>query len=95
MKAVWNGRTLAESDSTIVVEGNHYFPPDAVDLSLLEQSDSHTVCGWKGTASYHHVVVDGERNEDAAWFYPEPKDAAEQIRDYVAFWHGVDVVEGA
>ncbi len=94
MKAVWNGHTLAESDATVVVEGNHYFPPDAVDRSLLEPSDKHTVCSWKGTASYYHVVADGERNDDAAWFYPEPKDAAAEIRDHVAFWRGVEVVDG-
>jgi uncharacterized protein (DUF427 family) len=92
MKAIWNGRTLAESDATIVIEGNHYFPPDAVDRSLLEDSGTHTVCGWKGRASYYHVRVDGERNEDAAWFYPDPKQAAAEIRDHVAFWKGVDVV---
>jgi len=95
MKAVWQGRALAESDSTIVVEGNHYFPPDAVDRSLLEASETHTFCGWKGSASYYHVVVEGERNEDAAWFYPDPMDAAARIRDHVAFWRGVDVVDEA
>lgn len=95
MKAIWNGRTLAESDATIVVEGNHYFPPDSVDRSLFEKSGTQTFCPWKGSASYFHVVVEGERNEDAAWFYPEPMDAAAQIRDHVAFWHGVDIVDEA
>ena len=94
VRAVWRDRVLAESDATVVVEGNHYFPPDAVDRSLLVPSDTRTVCGWKGTASYYHVVVGDERNEDAAWFYPDPEDAARRIRDHVSFWRGVEVVEG-
>ena len=92
-RAVWKGRVLAESDRTVVVEGNHYFPPDSLDRSLLKPSDHTTVCGWKGTAGYFHVEVDGERNANAAWFYADPKRAAEEIRDHVAFWKGV-VVEG-
>jgi len=92
MKAVWNGVTLAESNGTIVVEGNHYFPPDSVHREYLEDSTTHTTCSWKGEASYYHVVVSGKENADAAWFYPSPKDAAQQIKDYVAFWKGVDVV---
>jgi uncharacterized protein (DUF427 family) len=91
VRATWQGKEIAASDDTVVVEGNHYFPLTAVDASLLEPSDTHTVCPWKGTASYYSVVVDGERNEDAAWFYPEPKDAAAEIRDRVAFWKGVEV----
>ena len=91
MKAIWNGATLAESDKTIVVEGNHYFPPDAVSRALFQASETHTICPWKGEASYYSVAVDGQRNKDAAWFYPSPKPAAAQIKDYVAFWHGVKV----
>jgi uncharacterized protein (DUF427 family) len=91
MKAVWNGVTLAESDKTIVVEGNHYFPPDAVKREHFQPSDTHTTCHWKGEASYFTVAVDGQTNEDAAWFYPAPKAEAAEIKDYVAFWHGVKV----
>jgi len=91
MKAVWNGATLAESDHTIVVEGNHYFPPDAVNREHFQSSDTHTICSWKGEARYFTVAVKGETNPDAAWFYPSPKPAAAQIKDYVAFWHGVKV----
>ena len=91
MKATWNGTVLAESDRTIVVEGNHYFPPEAVKGEFFRPSETHTVCGWKGTASYYDVVVGGEVNKDAAWFYPEPMDGAGQIRGHVAFWRGVKV----
>ena len=91
MKATWNGTVLAESDQTIVVEGNHYFPSEAVKQEFFQPSETHTVCGWKGTASYYDVVVGGEVNKDAAWFYPEPKDGAGQIRGHVAFWRGVKV----
>lgn len=91
MQAVWNGRVLAVSDRTVVVEGNHYFPADAVDRELFEDSATHTVCPWKGRASYYTVSVDGETNPDAAWYYPEPKPEAANIRDHVAFWHGVQV----
>jgi uncharacterized protein (DUF427 family) len=92
MQAVWNGKVLAESDRTVVVEGNHYFPPDAVNRELFEASETHSQCPWKGKASYYTVSVDGESNADAAWFYPQPKAEAENIRDYVAFWRGVEVV---
>jgi uncharacterized protein (DUF427 family) len=91
-KAVWNGATLAESDRTKVVEGNHYFPPESVNREYLKPSASHTVCSWKGTASYHTVVVDGVENQDAAWFYPQTMDEAKDIEHYVAFWKGVEVV---
>lgn len=91
MKASWNGREIARSDDTVVVEGNHYFPLASVDPACLEPSAHHTVCPWKGTASYYHVVVDGQRNADAAWYYPEPSPAAAQIRGRVAFWRGVRV----
>ena len=90
-KATWNGATLAQSDQCVVVEGNQYFPPDSVKREYFKSSDTHTTCPWKGLASYYTVEVDGQRNQDAAWYYPEPKDAAKQIKDYVAFWHGVDV----
>ena len=90
-KATWNGATLAESDKCIAVEGNQYFPPDAVNRECLKQSGTRTTCPWKGLASYYTVVVNGKENTDAAWYYPEPKDAAGQIKDYVAFWHGVKV----
>ncbi|NNK97548.1 MAG: DUF427 domain-containing protein [Xanthomonadales bacterium] len=91
MKAIWNGRVIAQSDATIVVEGNHYFPPDSVDSSLLKRSDTTTVCSWKGTANYYTLVVDGAENTDAAWYYETPKDAAKQIAGRVAFWKGVEV----
>ncbi|MFI9511044.1 DUF427 domain-containing protein [Nocardia sp. NPDC052566] len=91
VRAVWNGVVLAESDDTVVVEGNHYFPANSVNKQYFESSETHTVCSWKGTASYYTVVVDGTKNEDAAWYYPEPKPEAEMVRDRVAFWRGVDV----
>jgi uncharacterized protein (DUF427 family) len=90
-KAVWKGRTLAESDTYEVVEGNTYFPPESVHQEYLRPSSTHTVCSWKGTAHYYTVTVDGEDNPDAAWFYPEPLPAAEKIRGMVAFWRGVQV----
>ena len=91
MKAMWNGRVLAESDDTVVVEGNHYFPVEAIDASLFTETATHTVCPWKGTASYYSIAVDGVTNTDAAWFYPEPKSEAAEIKDRVAFWKGVTV----
>jgi uncharacterized protein (DUF427 family) len=93
MKAIWNGATIAESDQTIVVEGNHYFPADAVHSEYLVDSDKHTWCPWKGKASYKSLEVGGHTNSDAAWFYPAPKERAAQIKDHYAFWRGVDVVE--
>ena len=90
-RAMWNGAVLAESQKTEVVEGNHYFPPEAVRREFFRDSATHTVCSWKGTASYYDVVVDGQVNKDAAWYYPEPKDAAKQIAGYIAFWRGVKV----
>ena len=91
MKATWNDTVVAESDKTVVVEGNHYFPPESINKDLFRASDSHTTCSWKGVASYYNVVVDGEVNKDAAWYYADPKDAAKQIKDRVAFWKGVVV----
>jgi uncharacterized protein (DUF427 family) len=93
VKAIWKGRVLAESDRTQVVEGNHYFPPESLRGEHFADSDTHTVCGWKGQASYKTVVVDGARNADAAWYYPEPKPAAANIRGWFAFWRGVEVVD--
>lgn len=93
MKAIWNEQTIAESDETIVVEGNHYFPPDSVNKEFLKPSETHTVCGWKGTASYYDVVASGETNKDAAWYYPEAKEDAKEIENYVAFWKDVKVSE--
>lgn len=92
-RAIWNNAVLAESDRCLVVEGNQYFPPDAIKREFFKPSETHTVCGWKGTASYYDVVVDGQVNKDAAWYYPTPKDAAAQIANYVAFWRGVQIEE--
>lgn len=93
MKAIWQNVILAESKATRVVEGNHYFPPDSINRNYFRDSDKHTTCPWKGIASYHHIVVDGQVNQDAAWYYPQPKVAAENIKNYVAFWKGVEVAE--
>ncbi|MDP9405100.1 MAG: DUF427 domain-containing protein [Actinomycetota bacterium] len=90
-KATWNGTVLAESDETVVVEGNHYFPPSAVRREYLTDSAQHTTCPWKGEASYYSIEVDGARIEDGAWYYPDPKQAAAEIKDHVAFWKGVEV----
>ena len=91
-KAVWKGTVLAESDASEVVEGNHYFPPDAINKEFFRASTATTVCGWKGTANYYDVVIDDEVNEQAAWYYADPKPEAANIKGYVAFWKGVDVV---
>jgi uncharacterized protein (DUF427 family) len=90
-KATWEGAVLAESNQTVEVEGNQYFPPDSIRNEHLKTSDQHSVCPWKGTASYYDVEVNGKRNAGAAWYYPEPKSAASQIKGYVAFWKGVKV----
>jgi uncharacterized protein (DUF427 family) len=90
-KAIWKGQVLAESNETEVVEGNHYFPPASLQREFFQTSDHTSFCGWKGTASYYDVVVDGETNAQAAWYYADPKDAASNIRGYVAFWKGVEV----
>ena len=92
-QAIWNGAVIADSDDTIVVEGNHYFPLEAVDQRYLVESDSHSVCPWKGTASYYSLEVDGQRNEDAAWYYPNPSRLAKKVAGRVAFWHGVEIVD--
>ncbi|MEZ4403706.1 MAG: DUF427 domain-containing protein [Kofleriaceae bacterium] len=92
MRAIWNGAVIATSDDTVVVEGNHYFPLASVDRAYLTDSPTHTVCPWKGTASYYSIVVDGKTNRDAAWYYPTPKAAAAAVAGRVAFWRGVEVV---
>ena len=96
MRAVWNGSVIAESDDTIVIEGNQYFPPDTVKKEFLKPSNHHTTCHWKGEASYYHVEVNGEINEDAAWYYPDPKAGSvekvgKDFKNFVAFWHGIEV----
>jgi len=91
MKATWNGKTIAESEDTVLVEGNHYFPPESLNREYVTFSNHHTTCPWKGQASYYSLLVDGEMNTDAAWYYPEPKSGAEEIRGRVAFWKGVKV----
>jgi uncharacterized protein (DUF427 family) len=90
-KAIWENEVIAESDLTIDVEGNQYFPPDSVRSEYLRPNNHHTVCPWKGTASYYDIEVNGKENAGAAWYYPDPKPAAKQIKDYVAFWRGVRV----
>jgi uncharacterized protein (DUF427 family) len=90
-KAMWNGAVIAESDDVEIVEGNVYFPNTAVNREYLQESNTHTFCPWKGTASYYHAVVGDKVNPDAAWYYPEPKPAAMQVKDRIAFWHGVTV----
>jgi uncharacterized protein (DUF427 family) len=91
MKATWHGATLAESGETVMLEGNHYFPPNSIKGDYFRESNSHTTCPWKGEASYYDIAVNGEVNKDAAWYYPEPKDAASNIKGHVAFWKGVTV----
>ena len=93
VKAVWNGQLLAESDDTVLVEGNHYFPNDSVKWDYFTKSDYQTHCPWKGMASYYNVEVNGDTNQNAAWYYPTPSDAAKSIKDHVAFWHGVQVTK--
>jgi uncharacterized protein (DUF427 family) len=93
VQAVWNGAVLAESDSTVVIEGNHYFEPESIDSRYFTPSERQTVCPWKGIASYYTIEVDGQRNEAAAWYYPDPSPLAAEIKDRVAFWHGVRIVE--
>lgn len=90
-RAVWNGVVLAESDRTETVEGNQYFPPDSIHSEYFQDSSTHTTCGWKGIASYYSIVVNGQTNKDAAWYYPTPKDAAKNIAGYIAFWKGVKI----
>jgi len=93
MKAIWNNKVIAESDDTVVVEGNHYFPEESINKEYFNSSDTNSVCPWKGTASYYSLHVDGEKNEDAAWYYPETKEGAKMIKGRVAFWKGVEVTD--
>jgi uncharacterized protein (DUF427 family) len=93
MKAIWKDRIIAESDTTVVVEGNHYFPQESVNMEFLRPSDTHSTCPWKGLASYYDVVVGDDVNKDAAWYYPETKPAAAEIKSHVAFWRGVRITE--
>jgi len=94
IKAIWNGKVIAESDQSILVEGNHYFPLEEIKREYFLASNSHTVCGWKGIASYYDIQVEGKVNRDAAWYYPQPKEAAKHIQNYVAFWRGVEITKG-
>ncbi|WP_291783516.1 DUF427 domain-containing protein [Cecembia sp.] len=91
MKAIWNNQVIAESDQTLQIEGNHYFPAEAVNKEFFKPSETHTTCPWKGVASYYHIEVNGETNKDAAWYYPDTKPAAREIKGHVAFWKGVKV----
>jgi len=93
MKAIWNNTVVAESDDTVVVEGNHYFPADSIKSEYFKPSEMHTICPWKGKASYYNLEVDSQTNEDAAWYYPEPSEKANNIKGHVAFWRGVEVKE--
>jgi len=93
MKALWNNQVIAESNDTVVVENNHYFPKSSVKAEYLKDSNTHSTCPWKGFASYYTLEIDGKQNPDAAWYYPEPKEAAANIKDYVAFWKGVKITE--
>jgi len=93
MKAIWNKEIMAESDETIVIEGNHYFPPQSIKKDFFKATDTHTKCPWKGTASYYSLQVNGDTNKDAAWYYPEVSDLAKGIKGYVAFWNGVEIKE--
>lgn len=93
MKAIWNDTVIAESDDTIIIEGNHYFPEDSIKKEFYKKSDTSTHCHWKGDASYYHLEVAGKTNEDAAWYYADPSKLAENIKNYVAFWKGVEVVK--
>lgn len=93
MKAIWNGKIIAESNETIVIENNHYFPVGSVKKEFIKNSETHTVCPWKGQASYYNLVVEGKTNIDAAWYYPQPRPLAKNIQNYIAFWKGVQVVK--
>ena len=93
MKAIWNDQIIAESNQTVVIEGNHYFPPTSIAKRFFKASTTHTTCPWKGEASYYTLSVNGKENPDAAWFYPNPKAAASEIKDHVAFWKGVSIID--
>ena len=93
MKAIWNNKTLAESNNTIIIEGNHYFPADSIKTGYFKDSNTQSICPWKGTANYYSLEVDGKRNDDAAWYYPEASAEAKSIEGHIAFWKGVQIVE--
>lgn len=93
MKAIWNNRVIAETEETVIIENNHYFPPAAINEKYFTKSLTHTTCPWKGEASYYSIEVDGKINKDAAWYYPDPKPAADAIKNHVAFWKGVEIKE--
>ncbi|WP_394972868.1 DUF427 domain-containing protein [uncultured Croceitalea sp.] len=93
MKAIWNNQIIAESNETKIIENNHYFPPESVNKEYLKPTELHTTCPWKGVASYYSLEVDGKVNQDAAWYYPNPSALAKEIKDYVAFWNGVEVTQ--
>ncbi|MGZ0016813.1 DUF427 domain-containing protein [Yeosuana sp. AK3] len=93
MKAIWNNQIIAESNETIIIENNHYFPSDSIKAEFFVESDTHSTCPWKGEASYKSIKINGEINKDAAWYYPNPKDAAKEIKGYFAFWKGVKIEE--
>lgn len=93
MKAIWNNQVIAESDNTVVIEGNHYFPPESIKAAFFKPSDLHSTCPWKGQASYYSLEVDGKENADAAWYYKNPSELAKGIKDHVAFWKGVEINE--
>ena len=93
MKAIWENKILAESDDTIVIENNHYFPPSSINQQYFTKSDTTSICPWKGTANYYTITVNGNQNIDAAWYYPSPKEDAKKITDYIAFWRGVDIID--
>ena len=93
MKAIWNDQIIAESDNTIVIENNHYFPPESIKSEFFKPSTTHTTCAWKGEASYYTIEVDGQENRDAAWYYPEVSELAKSIKGYVAFWRGVQITQ--
>ncbi len=90
MKAIWHGEVIADSNDTIVIEGNHYFPPESINKAFFKASSTHTTCPWKGEANYYNIVINAELESDAAWYYPEPKEAASQIKNHVAFYGGVE-----
>lgn len=93
MKAIFNHQIIAESDKTLSVEGNQYFPPESIKMEFINKSQTNTVCPWKGTASYYDITVDGSTNKDAAWYYPNPSSMADKLKDYVAFWRGVEIIK--
>jgi len=93
MKAIWNGKIIAQSEETVIVENNHYFPPESVNNDYLKSSETETTCPWKGQAAYYDIVVDDKINKDAAWYYPHPRPLVEKLANYVAFWKGVQIIE--